>query len=458
VTRRFRSVRVRTTLVATAAVGVAMILAAWTLVVVLQRSLIAGVDNSLKDRTADVIAMAKEGDFLDEPIVPGQPGALVQVVDPSDRVVASSETLRAKPAIGPFRDLTTGHVAWSARITSDDELYRIVGVSTATPGGPVTIYTAASLETISDTVTTVKAALLIGLPLVLLMVAAACWWIVGRALRPVEAIRAQVSEIGSGGLDRRVPEPSAGDEIGRLARTMNEMLDRLQSASDLQRRFVADASHELRSPIASLRTQIEVQQVYANGSNGEGEAALSNQLAEVTRMERLVGDLLMLAKADERRLSGRSETVPLHRIVLEEVARSGGPEHVRVDTSAVRAAAVVGDRDGLARVVRNLLENAHRHARSRVEVGLRPEGDQVLLTVANDGPGIPAEARSRIFERFTRMDESRARDDGGAGLGLAIVREVVAAHGGAVRVEDRTSGACFIVSLPQRDLAHRVLD
>jgi signal transduction histidine kinase len=302
----------------------------------------------------------------------------------------------------------------------------------------------------------VKGALAVGLPLLLLIVGAACWWIVGRALRPVEGIRAQVAEIGSGGLDRRVPEPPVQDEIGRLARTMNEMLDRLHAASNRERRFVADASHELRSPIASLRTQIEVQQRYS-GSNGEQEDVLSSQLAEVTRMERLVSDLLLLARGDERKLAARLQLVPLQQIVLEEVARSGGNGHASVDTSGVRPVTIVGDPEGLARVVRNLLDNAGRHALGRVDVTLRVHGDDAELRVANDGPRIPPEARERIFERFTRLDQGRARDEGGAGLGLAIVWEILASHGGRIRVDDRAPGACFVVSLPLKSPVHHGL-
>jgi signal transduction histidine kinase len=445
--RGLGSVRVRTTLVAATAVGVAMVLGAWALVAILQRSLTEGVQSALELRLQGVVALARLGTLGSEPSLPGQPIALVQVVDPSGRVIAESSLLQDRPAIGPFRDAGTTIPARTARLTADDEQYRIVGTVTSTPTGQVTIYAAASLEAASDSVTRVKVALLIGLPLLLLIVAAACWWIVGRALSPVEAIRTEVAAIGSGRLDQRVPEPPVGDEIGRLARTMNEMLDRLQDASDRQRRFIADASHELRSPIASLRTQMEVQQTYSD-NGGRLQDSLSSQLAEVDRMERLVSDLLTLARADERELAARVDRVSLHKIVLEEAARSVGVGRVRVDTSGVRPVTVLGDPKGLARVVRNLIENAARHARSRIEVTLGADGDHARLTVADDGPGIPAEAWERVFQRFTRLDESRARDEGGAGLGLAIAREIVAAHGGRIGIEDGSSGACFVVTLP----------
>jgi signal transduction histidine kinase len=292
-----------------------------------------------------------------------------------------------------------------------------------------------------------KSELAIGLPLLIAVVAAICWVIVGRALRPVEAIRAQVAEIGPVAFDRRLPEPNVDDEIGRLARTMNEMLARLQASSERQRRFVADASHELRSPLASLRTQIEVEQAYAPG-NEEREEEISNQLAELDRMQNLVSDLLLLARAGEQRLVSRREIVELDRIVLEETHRLILPEHVRIDSSRVRPASLRGDPDALARVVRNLLDNAVRFARSLIAVSLFPSDSRVRLTISDDGPGIPEEARELVFERFRRSDEGRARRSGGAGLGLAIVREIVMAHGGSVRIEDRGAGAVFVILLP----------
>jgi signal transduction histidine kinase len=269
--------------------------------------------------------------------------------------------------------------------------------------------------------------------------------VVGRALHPVESIRARVAEIGgSGRIDRRVPEPAGHDEVWRLARTMNEMLQRLQAAAERQRRFVADASHELRSPLASLRTQLEVSRDYAARRVG----AVDDQLAEVERMECLVGDLLLLAKADERRLVVRSRPVDLREVVLDEVERAGSRVRVRLDTAGVAAATVHGDREELARVVRNLLDNAVRYARDRVELSLAERNRHVELSVADDGPGVPAAARERVFERFARLDEGRARDAGGTGLGLAIVREVVVAHGGSVTV-DSAPGARFVINLPR---------
>jgi signal transduction histidine kinase len=441
---RFGSVRARTTVAATIALGVTTVTGALVMMALLGRSQLAGIQGPLEQRAGQVAAMARTETLRNPLSFPDQPGAIVQVVDADGRAIAATDALQGRAPIGRVEDARPRVLsAWTERLTSDDESYRVVGLTERTPSGPVRVFAAASLETVSDNMTELQIELAVGLPVVLAVVALISWQVVGRALRPVESIRAQVAEIGgSGRIDRRIPEPAGRDEVWRLARTMNEMLERLQAAAGRQRRFVADASHELRSPLASLRTQLEVGRDYAHRGGG----GVDDQLAEVERMERLVGDLLLLAKADERRLVVRSRPVDLRGVVLDEAERARAQARVPLDTAAVTPATVHGDPEGLARVVRNLLENATRYARERVELTLAEHAGQVELSVADDGPGIPAGARERVFERFARLDEGRARDAGGTGLGLAIVREVVQAHGGSVTVGD---GARFVVTLPR---------
>jgi signal transduction histidine kinase len=441
---RFGSVRARTTVAATVALGVTTVTGALVMMALLGRSQLAGVQGPLEQRAGQVAAMARAETLANPLSFPDQPGAIVQVVDAHGRAIAATDALKGRAPIGRVEDAQPLVLsAWTERLTSDDESYRVVGLTEQTPSGPVRVFAAASLETVSDNMTELQIELAVGLPLVLAVVALISWQVVGRALRPVESIRAQVAEIGgSGHIDRRIPEPAGHDEVWRLARTMNEMLQRLQEAAGRQRRFVADASHELRSPLASLRTQLEVGRDYAH----RDDDGIDDQLAEVERMERLVGDLLLLAKTDERRLVVRSRPVDLRGVVLDEAERARAQGRVRFDTAAVTAATVNGDPEGLARVVRNLLENATRYARERVELTLAEHDGRVELSVADDGPGIPAEARERVFERFARLDEGRTRGAGGAGLGLAIVRELVQAHGGSVTVG---GGARFVVTLPR---------
>jgi len=301
-----------------------------------------------------------------------------------------------------------------------------------------------SLDSVRAGVETFRLALIIGVPLLVLDVALVAWLMVGRTLRPVEDIRRRVTQIRAGSLDRRVPEPAQDDEIGRLARTMNEMLDRLERSVDRQRQFVSDASHELRSPIASIRTQLEVAAAHPSGTDWQEVTA--GVLEESHRMERLVDDLLALARADEGVLHLRTEPVDLGEVVVSEAERV---ERVPVDTAAVDSVIVAGDALALRRVVRNLLENAARHAEGRVAASVARSGGEVVVVVEDDGTGIAPEDRERVFERFTRLEDGRSRDAGGSGLGLAVVREIVAAHGGTVAVGDGAlGGACFEVRLP----------
>ena len=240
------------------------------------------------------------------------------------------------------------------------------------------------------------------MPLLVAVVAVVTWLVVGRALRPVEAIRSRVAQIGAGDLHQRVPDPGTGDEVGRLAATMNRMLDRLQRSSERQRRFVSDASHELRSPLASLRTQLEVSLAHPEGADWPGVA--SGVLEEGVRMERLVDDLLALARADEGVVLAHTEELDLGEIVAEEAGRVEGLE-VEADVAEAR---LRGDPQALRRVVRNLLDNARRHASSRIVLRVSLEGDEVVAVVEDDGAGIPEAEREQVFERFARLEERPA--------------------------------------------------
>ncbi|MBB1048665.1 sensor histidine kinase, partial [Dietzia cercidiphylli] len=273
----------------------------------------------------------------------------------------------------------------------------------------------------------------------------------GRVLRPVESIRSRVAEISASGRGERVPVPEAEDEIARLARTMNAMLARLDAARTAQVAFVGDASHELRSPLSTLSTLLELSST--SGTPVDVETVDDLLLPEVQRMRSMVEDLLLLAKNDERGVPLRREDVDLDDIVLSEVGRLRGLGGLEV-TGAVEPARLVGDPDALLRVVRNLVDNARRHAREAVMIGLTvdrtdPAGPRAVITVDDDGEGVPPEQRDTVFDRFARLDADRARGTGGSGLGLAIVAEITRSHGGSVRVEDSPAGgARFVVDLP----------
>jgi signal transduction histidine kinase len=291
--------------------------------------------------------------------------------------------------------------------------------------------------------------------LLVLAAGGAAWLLAGRALRPVRLMTAQVDEITAVGPGAHVPEPPTRDEIARLARTMNAMLDRVASADAARRRFVSDASHELRSPLTVIRSEAEL--AAADPTSTDSAALAEAVLAEARRLERVVDDLLALARLDEGRATSDVTVVDLDDVVLEEAARR---RRVPVDVRGVSAGRVRASAGGMRRVVQHLLDNAATHAATRATVALRREGDAVVLEVADDGPGIDPTHRERVFERFTRLDDARARDTGGAGLGLSVVAALVEEAGGKVTVAANGpeghagatgAGALFRVRLPAAD-------
>jgi signal transduction histidine kinase len=322
---------------------------------------------------------------------------------------------------------------------------RLVARRAMRKGESYTVYVASSLAAVDDSTKDLAGLLVVALPLLLLVMAAVTWVLTGRALRPVEMIRSEVEVIGAEDLHRRVPEPSTGDEIQRLAHTMNRMLARLEGANDRQRRFVADASHELRSPLAAIRAQLEVSLAYPD--QGDRRQIEGEMLADTLRLQRLVDDLLALSKLEADDGGRRFVPVDLDVIVLREARRLRTHTGADVDTAGVSGAQISGDEDQLTQVVRNLLDNAGRHASSSIRIALVETSGDARLTVADDGPGIGPDDRERIFERFARLDGGRERDAGGAGLGLAIARAIVVAHGGRIEVDDGP-GASFTITLP----------
>ena len=289
--------------------------------------------------------------------------------------------------------------------------------------------------------------LAIGLPLVLLLAGGVTWYVVGRSLAPVAAIRAETERITADDLSRRVPVPPSDDEIARLATTVNRMLDGLQRAHDSQRRFVSDASHELRSPIAVIRQHAEVALLHPERTSVADLATTVH--AENLRLQALVEDLLLLARADEQLLDLRTTIVDLDDLVFEEAARLRTCTDLRIDTTAVSAGRVRGNDGGLRRVLRNLGDNAARHADTTITFSLSQQNGSVILTVADDGPGIPQPDRERVFDRFVRLNQARSRDEGGAGLGLAIVAQLVAVHHGSVHADANPFGGATIrIDLP----------
>ncbi len=442
---RRASMRVRITSAAVVVVGVAFAVGGVLLVRSHRSALVGGVEDAARLRSRDIAASITAGNLTQSLAAPGGDENLVQVVDQTGQVIAASPNVEGEARISRLSPGPSGYVARTvSRPPIGDSPFRVVARRVTSDAGRYTVYVAGGLEAVNDSTTELTRLLVVGLPALFLLIGVTTWVLTGRALRPVESIRSEVEAIGAQDLHRRVPEPDTGDEIERLAHTMNGMLTRLEESNDRQRRFVADASHELRSPLAGIRAQLEVSLAYPD--RGDRHQIDQDMLADTVRLQRLVEDLLILSKMDEHAREDRRIPVDLDAIALREARRLRSHTAHRVDTTAVSGAQVVGDPDQLTQVVRNLLDNAARHATSTITVTLAETDPGACLTVADDGPGIAPEDQEQIFERFARLDDARVRDTGGAGLGLAISRAIVVAHGGSITVEN-TPGARFTVTL-----------
>ncbi|WP_308109100.1 sensor histidine kinase, partial [Streptomyces antimicrobicus] len=310
---------------------------------------------------------------------------------------------------------------------------------------PHLVYAMTVLGDVDDATRAVGAGLLAGAPPLIAFAAVLGRWVTGRALRPVTAIRTELAAVTAGALDRRVPDPGGADEIAGLARTVNATLDRLAAADARQRQFTADASHELRNPLAAVRSRLEV--ALADPDRESVAAAL----ADTERLQRIAADLLLLARLDGPAAPPRAEPVDLALLAAEDLARRG-PARVRLRLDAPAPVPASGDPERLARALANLVDNAVRHARGEVVVrAYRDDGTGApVLEVTDDGPGIPEADRERVFERFVRLDPDRARAGGGAGLGLSIAREIARTHHGTLTAaHPPTPGARLVLRLPR---------
>ncbi|MFD9846860.1 sensor histidine kinase [Streptomyces parvus] len=479
-----RSVRARAALGATLVVAVALIGAGLAVLLVLRANLIDQADLQAEVAAREVAGALATGTPYEDVELDDEEDHPVQVTDEEDRVVLVSKDLRAvtgtgatgvtpvpsasagatpapdedddgdddqdddrsRPGRGEVSSDDPGFSDGTATVDRTTADYRFAAVEATTPDGvTLTVYAGAPLAAEQEAVNTVRGAMLTGLPVLLVVVAGVTWLVTRRALRPVEGIRQEMAAItASEDLARRVPEPDSRDEIAALARTTNETLTVLEASVERQRRFVADASHELRSPIASLRTQLEVAEAHPELLD------LPGAVADTVRLQVLAADLLLLARLDAGEKPG-SATVELGALVREEVSqRTRDRIAVAVEVPEGGAFEVNGSRGQLSRVIGNLLDNAQRHAESSVAVSVAADGRGVRVEVRDDGAGVPEDERERIFERFVRLDDARSRDDGGAGLGLAIARDVAARHGGTLTVHRADEGgAAFRLWLPR---------
>lgn len=442
------TVRTRTTVAATAVVTICLILAGGALLLVLFRALEVSAQSTADARAAQVADQLRTEPATDldrAMLATDSQVGVVQVVDQAGGLVVVS-------AGGPGAPLSEATVRAGSRVSlgrvtlNRDNDFWVTGAGVQTPTGPVTVLVGADREPVESVVMTIAGLLAVAGPIVVALVAFGTHRLVGAALDPVERIRSRVSSMTSGKLADRVPVPRADDEIARLAVTMNELLDRLQAGQAAQRRFVSDASHELRSPLATITAALEL----ATARSELLDRALIEEslLPEAQRMHRLVEDLLVLARSDEQFELRREVDVDLDDILYAEAERIRAATRLTVSTD-IRHVRIKGDPRALTRLARNMVDNAIRHANKEIRLECFRTSGHVEIAVADDGPGVPLDERRRIFDRFVRLDSPRARDVGGAGLGLAIVAQIAEAHHGAVEVgESPRGGARFVLRLP----------
>lgn len=395
--RLLASVRLRVTVAATLAVIAVLSIAGFALVQAQHRQLVDRVDETINQRASELVAELRLGNRA--ALVSGRGGDTVgQLIAADGRILAASPALEGKRALAtdPYRN--SAHTIRTAPLEGRD--YRLVARPLSTPDGHAVLLVAGSLDDVAESTDAVRRSLLIGIPSVAAVLALLVWVLVGRLLRRVER------------------------------------------ATAAQQRFVADAAHELRTPIARMRAELEVD--LAHPGTADPRATQRSLLEETIGLQHLADDLLLLARSDAGGMTARRQLVDLDVVIADECRAAAMPDDVTLDSTAVAPAQVRGDRVQLARAFRNVVENALRHARTTVEVAVEPTDRVVHIDVVDDGPGIPPEDRRRVFERFTRLDEARDAAGGGAGLGLAITREIVELHGGSVWMDGPAGGGTTV--------------
>jgi len=463
------SVRARTTLGATSVVALVLVVTGLLVVLSLRRDLVHTADLEAEVGARRVASQIAGGVAFGDLRLPDEDEP-VQVIGPRGEIVAATEDLTSvtgtrgasprqddldddddqadQDTDDPNRGEVSTNAVFSTRDATVDGVtdeYRFAAVEATSPGGTtVLVYSGTDLTTTRNAISATVRSMLLGLPLVLLVVAVATWLVTRRALRPVEAIRGEMASITEAGdLARRVPVPDSRDEIARLAATTNRTLAALESSIEQQRRFVADASHELRNPIASLRAQLEIALEHRELLD------LPGAVEDVHRLQQLTTDLLLLARMDAGEARPPASVISLTELVAGELAARPDTDRVPIVADLEEGIRVEGHPRRLARALSNLVDNAQRHAHSEVRVALHERGDRAVLRVADDGEGIPPADRERVFGRFVRLDDARTRDEGGAGLGLPLAREIVRSHHGTLQaVDPGVRGAVFEITLP----------
>ena len=451
--RRRLSLRTRATLIGTLVFAVLLALGSVLLVTTLEDRLTRATDQLSRTRVDDLLTLASSGD-LPTTLRNIDDNGVAQVVSANGTVLAASPNVSGAPAVADRQP--GGRPETSTFRAPDDqeiETYRFWYASGPSPHGRVTAYVGNSLESVTEASAALRRSLWLGVPVVVALLGLVIWLLLGRAIGRLDRIRAEVDRISEESLDTRVEGDGVDDEVGRLAATMNAMLERLDRAARRQRELVADVSHDLQSPLAAQRVALDL--ALADPSRVDAGVLRGDVLGATTDMERLVGDLLVVASIDATATSPPA-LLDLDSLVLEEAARARTGGTVEVDTSEVSAAPAYAIADDARRIVRNLLDNAVEHASTRVLLTVAVVdptsdggrlGEWTQLLVADDGPGVLPEQRERIFDRFYRGEVARPRD-GGSGLGLSIARSLAERNGGRLDLVEADVGTTMRLRLP----------
>jgi signal transduction histidine kinase len=435
-----------------AVVAVAILTCGLLLLLTLQSALVSGTDSLLRARVQDVAALIHSQDATEAGLAVAsavKKDPAVQIIDSTGKVIGASEPRLAGTPLSTLRpppgEDATAKVSAPQLLGDADEHYLVV-LGVADEGDRFWVLASQSIQPQTDAVRTVMWLVLAAMPLLLAVVGFAVHFLVGRSLRQVDTIRAQVSRIGAGRLSDRVDVPATQDELQALATTMNSMLARLEASDQKQRQFVSDASHELRGPLATLRTGLDIAIADASGETWQGMQPILTE--ETHRLQALVEDLLSLSKADDEGVAVRRRDVDLDDVLASELRRLNATSKHRIVAHIVPVK-VQGDPVRLGQVFRNVLDNAERHAAGTIEARLTVVAPDVVVTIDDDGRPVPVADRERVFGRFVRLDEGRARQQGGSGLGLAIARGITEAHGGRLISTETPRGWCrFQIDLP----------
>jgi signal transduction histidine kinase len=441
----------RARLLALGVAGVAMALALGSLVLyaVLTITLNRALDDGALATARTVSAMVSHN-AVPNPL-PVSGSQVVQVVDSFDAVESASMTAdRLTPLLRPpelAKALAGERISIPGARAGLSGTMRAIALNASQSPASRAIIVAVPVTDIEQAQRVLRNTLLLAYPPLVFVMALIAWRVIGSTLRPVETLRSGAARISGSDQDERLEVPESADEIRALALTLNDMLDRLAAARGRQRAFVADAAHELRSPLTSMRTQLEVAQRL-----GEGGELAADLLADVDRLSALVEDLLLLARAgSDTRHPPVREPVEVRSLLVATAGRYAG---ARVPVSVADGRPVHADvnSEELRRALANLVDNAVRHASSKVVLAVRADSAGAVLTVVDDGPGIPREERERVFERFARLDDARDRDAGGTGLGLPIVRELLRRSDSSVSLQNNPNGPglAAVVHLPRK--------